>query len=155
MVPPIGLVKKILKLRPKVHVCITFCHFVSCSLKLQGIDEALPVVTACTPTTNPSIEGNASSVGSSPSTSTNSVSCDSLEIPSHWRPEVEECIKERYLSDTARLEIVRVLVTQLFARSTKPSRPDCERYGRKLILKYPFMRDDRGNGYVSILFSNA
>lgn len=76
---------------------------------------------------------------------------DPLAIPGHWRPEVEGCIKKQGLSDSARSEIVRVLVTQLFVHSRKPSRVDCEQLARKLILKYPFMKDDMGNGYVSII----
>ena len=74
---------------------------------------------------------------------------DSVDVPSHWRPEVEECIKKHCLSDSGRSEIIRVLVTQLFVHSRKPSRIDCEHQARKLILKYPFMKDDMGNGYVS------
>lgn len=63
---------------------------------------------------------------------------------------MEECIRDSCLTDSARSEIVRVLVTQLFAHARKPSRVDCEQDARKLILKYHFMKDDMGNGYVSI-----
>ena len=31
----------------------------------------------------------------------------------------------------------------------KPIRNHCEQVARKLILKYPFMKDDMGDGYVS------
>ena len=48
-----------------------------------------------------------------------------------------------------RAEIVRVLVTSLFSRFTKPTRAQSAALARKLILKYPFMKDDLGNGYVS------
>ncbi len=89
--------------------------------------------------------------GSISSSGTPLLSHDSVDVPNHWRPEVEECIKTCCLSDSARSEIVRVLVTQLFARSRKPSRVDCEHHARKLILKYPFMKDDMGYGYVSDL----
>lgn len=75
---------------------------------------------------------------------------DLLAIPGHWRPEVEDCIRKQGLSDSARSEIIRVLVTQLFVHSRKPSRVECEQHARKLILKYPFMKDDMGNGYVSL-----
>lgn len=36
------------------------------------------------------------------------LSCDSLDVPKHWRPEVEECIKDNCLTDSARSEIIRV-----------------------------------------------
>ena len=44
-----------------------------------------------------------------------------------------------------------MLVTQFFTYSRKPTRFDCEQIARKLILKYPFMKDDMGNGYVSAI----
>ena len=93
-------------------------------------------------------DDRASALNDGASASSSSVS-DSIRIPEHWRPEVEKCINVRCLTDTARSEIVRVIVTQLFARSRKPSRDECDCHARKLILKYPFMRDDMGNGCVS------
>lgn len=78
-----------------------------------------------------------------------------MEVPDHWMPEVEECIRSHCLTDSARSEIIRVLVTQLFAHSRKPSRVDCEQQARKLILKYPFMKDDMGIGYVSYFFIHS
>ena len=45
--------------------------------------------------------------------------------------------------------MVRSLVNLLFAKDTKPSRANCENLARRLILKYPFLKDDMGNGYVS------
>ena len=53
------------------------------------------------------------------------------------------------MTDSARNEIVRSLVNQLFARASKPTRAQCEELARKLILKYPFVKDDMGTGYVS------
>lgn len=47
--------------------------------------------------------------------------------------------------------MIRALVHQLFAKSRKPTRSQCEDLARKLILKYPFVKDDLGNGYVSCL----
>ena len=74
-----------------------------------------------------------------------------IDIPDHWQPEVESRILSKHLTDNARAEIKRTLVNQLFARSSKPDRSDCEQIARKLILMYPFMNDDLGNGYVSCL----
>ena len=72
-------------------------------------------------------------------------------IPQHWRPEVEECFRNQCLTASARNEIVRTLVSILFSKSSRPTRSDCEVMGRKMILKYPFTKDDLGCGYVSIL----
>ncbi len=86
-------------------------------------------------------------------TSTTPKSQDKVLIPEHWRPEVECCIREKHLNDSSRNEIVRVLVSQLFSVTTKPTRAQCEDLGRKFIMKYPFSKDDLGNGYVScVLF---
>ena len=83
------------------------------------------------------------------STSASSASKSGIDIPDHWRPEVELCLQDKCLSSGARNEIVRTLVNLLFARDTKPSRFQCEELARKLIMKYPFVKDDLGNGYVS------
>lgn len=87
-----------------------------------------------------------------PSSSTSS----SLEIPDHWRPEVQSCLEDKCLTNGARNEIVRTLVHLLFAKVSKPTRLQCEDLARKLIMKYPFIKDDLGNGYVSysVLFMN-
>ena len=74
---------------------------------------------------------------------------DDIEIPDHWRPEIEGCIIDKRFSSSSRNEIVRILVSQLFCRTTKPTRVQCENLARKFILKYPFAKDDLGNGYVS------
>ena len=67
-----------------------------------------------------------------------------------WRPDVEVCIREKNLNDSARDEIVRHLVNLLFSYSTKPTCADCDQLARKLIVTYPWMRDDMGSGYVSV-----
>ena len=63
------------------------------------------------------------------------------------------CIERKELTDGARVEIVRCLVDILFSKSKKPTRSDCIEMGRKLILSYPWMKDDAGIGpsYVSFL----
>ena len=92
----------------------------------------------------PSSVGSISCASSStPHRSTNS------EIPDHWCPEIEHSINEKQFSSSSRNEIVRVLVSQLFCKTTKPTRLQCEELARKFILKYPFAKDDLGNGYVS------
>lgn len=72
-----------------------------------------------------------------------------FEIPEHWRPEVEQCIRNESLEESARCEIVRTLVSLLFSRFAKPTREQCGSLARQLILKHTFMKDDMGNGYVS------
>ena len=98
-------------------------------------------VLPCSPAT--------STLSSVPSSSRDS----DIKIPDRWRPEVELAIEDKSLNDSARNGIVRTLVGHLFEKSTKPNRSQCEEVARKFILKYPFFKDDLGNGYVSQLFS--
>ena len=87
-----------------------------------------------------------SSIASSAAANTHSIT-----IPDHWRPEVEECLRKKCLTPNARQEIVRTVANQLFAKSQRPTRSDCDQVSRQLILKYPFTKDDLGCGYVSFL----
>lgn len=48
-------------------------------------------------------------------------------------------------------EMVQTVVSQLFARYSRPDKSDCEKVARQMILKYPFTKDDKGSGYVSLL----
>lgn len=59
-----------------------------------------------------------STTGSSVSKS--SRSCG-FEIPEHWHPEVEECIRNQSLEESARCQIFRALVSLLFSRFAKPT----------------------------------
>jgi len=77
-------------------------------------------------------------------------SSGSFEIPTHWRPETESCIKMKDLTTECRSDIARTLVTLMITKvGPKPTKSQCEQVARKLILKYPFMKDDIGFGYVS------
>ena len=55
-------------------------------------------------------------VSKTPSTCTSSSQASSsgkgeLKIPDHWRPEIEQCIAEQKLTQSARNEIVRTLAS--------------------------------------------
>ncbi len=87
----------------------------------------------------------------SPSVSSSS-NLSGIEIPSHWRPETQYCIDKKCLSAEARNDIIRTIVTLSIAKfGPRPSRADYQQQARKLILQYPFMKDDIGVGYVSYL----
>ena len=47
---------------------------------------------------------------------------DTVTIPNHWRPEVEDCLRKKCLTPVACQEMVRTVVSQLFARSQRPNR---------------------------------
>ena len=61
-----------------------------------------------------------------------------------------KCIEEKKLTPRSRKEIVQTLVTLLITNvGSNVGRAECETVARRLILKYPFMRDDIGTAYVS------
>lgn len=91
-----------------------------------------------------------SNVSNSSSTS-GMFSYGNFEIPVHWRPETMECIETKRLTNDCRVDIVRTLVTLVTSKvGPKPSKSQLEQVARGLILKYPFMKDDLGSGYVSL-----
>ena len=86
------------------------------------------------------------------------VSTTAFQIPDTWRPSIMQCLRketdeERRLElDTSRRnEVVRDLVTQMFAIDPKPNSAFAALVAKKLVRKYPFMRDigDKVSGYVS------
>ena len=58
-------------------------------------------------------------------------------------------MKEQKLTPDIRNEIVRDLVTHMYGFAQKPSNHLCKFVAQSLILKYMFMRDSKGTGYVS------
>ena len=83
------------------------------------------------------------------------MSTTAFQIPDTWRPSIMQCLRketdeERRLElDTSRRnEVVRDLVTQMFAIDPKPF---AALVAKKIVRKYPFMRDigDKVSGYVS------
>ena len=53
------------------------------------------------------------------------------------------------MDDESRSDITRTLVTLLTAKyGLRPGKNHCKDLARQLILKYPFMIDDMGSGYV-------
>ena len=58
----------------------------------------------------------------------------------------------KLLTPDVRSQVVRDLVSNMFTYSTSPNHEFCTFVAQRLILKYPFMRDAVGTGYVSTLF---
>lgn len=73
-----------------------------------------------------------------------------LVIPSHWTTTTQKAIDEQKLDPKIRGDIVRTMATLLITKyGPQPRKSEVEQFARQLILKYPFMRDDIGTGYVS------
>ena len=97
-------------------------------------------------TSNQPFSPNSSSSIPSISSTSSTSNKDELVIPQHWQPEVEQCIKDKILSEQARNKIIQTMVNLLFTRSRKLCLYDCGSLAPILILVYPFMKDDLGNG---------
>ena len=96
----------------------------------------------------PSVSGGSTvSVASSGEVTRAGVS--NFTIPSRWRPSIMKAIEEKKLTPDVRNEIVRDLVTHMYGCMEKPSSANCKFVAQRLILKYPFMRDTKGTGFVS------
>ena len=106
------------------------------------------------PFTSPPDSDDALSIGSSAST----VKPD-FNIPDIWRPSIMASVnakseedKKIGLTAAVRNEIVRDLVTQMYAFDAKPERAFCTKVAKLLIKKYPYMKDVGPNvsGYASL-----
>ena len=103
-----------------------------------------PTASPQCPSASPSIPSTVS-ILSSPGSSLP----DGFNIPSKWRPSIMSAMKEQKLTSDIRNEIVRDLVTHMYGFAQKPSNYLCKFVAQRLILKYMFMRDSKGTGYVS------
>lgn len=105
--------------------------------------------TSSTPISTTSSSASETSSGVSSSVSSKDARCPS--IPSHWSRSTQSAINDKKLDAKIRCDIVRTMVTLLIAKSgPHPNKSEIELFSRQLVLKYPFMRDDIGTGYVSI-----
>ena len=131
-----------------IFCCCTLFLYDLCALfyvvVLVACSETISTSTASDPT--PSLSSSISCTSSK----SGLLSGSNFDIPTNWRPETQSCINHKVLNKECRSDIVRTLVTLTIAKvGSKPSRSHCQQVARKLILQYPFMKDDIGDGYVS------
>lgn len=86
-----------------------------------------------------------------PSTPKSSQFSSNFSIPSGWRPSIMQAIATEMLTKDIRNEICRDLITHMYGFVDKPTSKFCTFVAQRLILKYPFMRDSKGTGYVSYM----
>ena len=70
-------------------------------------------------------------------------------IPARFSAETTSAIKTGILSKRARDEIIQSLSTLMLVHTSKPSPDDYSVVCRKLVEKYPNLRDKVDSGYVS------
>lgn len=85
-----------------------------------------------------------------------------FKIPEMWRPSIMAAInaptiedKRKNLTPSVRNKIVRDLVTQVYAYTSKPTKAFLTEVAKKLVQKYAFMKDhgEGVTGYVSYLLA--
>ena len=118
----------------------------------QVVEAGTPTPSRSMPSPPHSVSGGSSvSVASSGSTIIVSPpGVPKFTIPSRWRQSIKKAIEEKKLTPAIRNEIVRDL---MYGSIEKPTLEFCKFVAQRLILKYPFMRDTKGTGFVSTCFS--
>lgn len=66
-----------------------------------------------------------------------------------FRPETEQHLAEEVLVDADKKYIVQTLATILMTQVQRPALKQCGTVAKKLITKFPFLKDDEGDGEVS------
>ncbi len=77
---------------------------------------------------------------------------DSLPKPfpiPKFRQKTETNLESKLLTDTDRRYIVQTLATMLMTYVQRPSLHQCGIVAQALVGKYPFIKDDEGDGEVS------
>ena len=116
------------------------------------VEIGTPIQSPCVQSPSPTrSEGSTLSVVSSEVSATSYTV--TFTIPSKWRPSIMKAIEEKKLTPEIRNEVVRDLVTHMYGYVEKPTSSFCKFVAQRLILKYSFMRDTKGTGYVSAVFA--
>ncbi len=85
--------------------------------------------------------------------SSNDASRNEFVIPLRWKPTIMNAIEKQQLNPEVRNEIVRDLVTHVYAHVEKPTMMCIGDVARKLVDKYPFMSDTGAAHFVSFQYS--
>jgi hypothetical protein len=171
MVSKMGLVKKISRLQAKLHVSnhpqstpVRNLSNVSASSSMASFNQSfssppLSPVSSLGSNDVPS-KNSTQSMDSDDNVSLSSASgCQDFSIPKLWRPTIMACITANSVEDQKKLltlsirnEIIRDLVTQMYAFSPKPDRAFCSKVAKELVKKHPFMKDSGTSvsGYVCL-----
>ena len=75
-----------------------------------------------------------------------------LTLPSCFSKERSEAIKSGVLTKRARVEIHNALATLMLVHTSRPTSNDRDIVCRRLVQKYPTLKDSSDTGYVSLLF---
>ena len=71
-------------------------------------------------------------------------------LPKCFSAGVMESLEKKDMKPNVRSAFVRELIVHMTSYGVKPPKNFCSTVARKIVLKYPFLRDAVGSGYVSI-----
>ena len=74
-----------------------------------------------------------------------------LVLPSRFSAPTTNAIETGILTKCARVEVVHSLSTLILLHTCRPTPYDLDTISRRLIEKYPKLRDSVDKGYVSVL----
>ena len=81
--------------------------------------------------------------------------CDGVpwnySLPKTLSSAVMDALQKKQMEPKVRSAFVRELVVHMTSYGIRPPCPFCSLVARRIILKYPFLRDAVGNGYVSTI----
>lgn len=70
-------------------------------------------------------------------------------LPKCFSATVMESLERKSMEPNTRSAFTRELVVHMTSYGVRPSANFCSAAARKVVLKYPFLRDSVGSGYVS------
>ena len=76
--------------------------------------------------------------------------CLLITLPKCFSASVES-LEKKNMPPKVRSAFVRELIVHMTSYGIRPPRNFCSAVARRIILKYPFLRDAVGSGYVSIV----
>ena len=76
---------------------------------------------------------------------------EQLHIPTRFSSEASEAIKSGVMTRAARVEINTSVATMIMVYTIRPTPDDMNTVCWRLLQKYPKLRDNSSNGYVSII----
>lgn len=73
-------------------------------------------------------------------------------FPKAHQQSIMSCNAKKQMPPDVRNALVRELIIHMYRYGSRPSRNFRSFVARRIVLKYPFLRDATGNGYVSFHF---
>ena len=162
MVKPLGVVKKLVRLQIGVQLPVSTVSnmlsvvYLATALTMHVCTQDLIVSSAVDSSSrvNDSTPQRAqSSVPRCSQSSTpkvSGISTDNFAIPQKWKPTIMAAIKEKSLNPEVRNEIVRHLVTHVYAYLEQPTMVFIGEVAKQLVEKHPFMADSGAAPFVSL-----